>query len=197
MKSMTMWMTVAMFVVAGCGSGASVEKVAPAAPAQTPVAVAPVAAAPAVAPAAVVPVIAAATPVPPGAAVLASGDGERAGSRVEVHELKRGSGGTLTMKFSIVNDSDEKYDVGYSLGNGSTTDIGTVGGVHLTDPVEKKKYLVVRDGDSRCLCSQNVADFPRGRAILWAKFPAPPAGTERVTVVVPHFMPMDDVSISM
>jgi lipoprotein-anchoring transpeptidase ErfK/SrfK len=195
MNTMKMWMTIAMFVAAGCGSGASVEKAAPAAVAPTPVAVAPVAAA--VAPVAAAPAVVAATPVPPGAPVLASGDGERTGSRVEVHELKRGSGGTLTMKFSIVNDSDEKYLVGYSLGNGSTTDIGTVGGVHLTDPVEKKKYLVVRDGDSRCLCSQNVADFPRGRAILWAKFPAPPAGTERVTVVVPHFMPMDDVSISM
>lgn len=195
MNTFNTWLmtTVALLATAGCGSGSEKN----ASPLATPQPQAPAVIAAPAAPVAPQPAIAAATPVPPGGPVLASGDGEHAGARVEVHELKRSSGGTLTLKFSIVNDSEEIFKVGYSLGNGSTTDMGSLGGAHLTDPVEKKKYLVVRDSENQCLCSRNVKDIRRGRAVLWAKFPAPPVGTERVTVVIPHFMPMDDVSISM
>jgi hypothetical protein len=30
---------------------------------------------------------------------------------------------------------------------------------------------------------------------LWARFPAPPAGVQKVSVVIPHFLPIDDVPI--
>jgi hypothetical protein len=41
-----------------------------------------------------------------------------------------------------------------------------------------------------------VEDVAPGASVnLWAKFPAPPAGVNAVTVVVPHFIPMDDVPV--
>lgn len=137
--------------------------------------------------------------VPGAAAVLASADGERSGVRVEVTELKRSSGDTVNLKFVLINDSDAKFDFwGHYLGNDAIrTDYKGVGGVHLVDPVGKKKYLVVRDAEQKCMCSTEVADAaPKTRVNLWAKFPAPPADVQMVSIVIPHFSPMDDVSIS-
>jgi hypothetical protein len=133
----------------------------------------------------------------PAKAALATSDGEKPGSRVEIQELKRVSGGTVMFRFTLVNDADETLNVGYDFGAGSTSDIGTVGGVHLIEPVGKKKYLVVRDSENKCDCSRGVRDIAaKSRVNLWARFPAPPDNVEKITVIVPHFSPMDDVLIS-
>lgn len=142
------------------------------------------------------PAAVAATPAAP--AVLASADGEKAGVRVVVTELKRSSGDTVNLKFVLINDSDEKLTLSSSyLGAGTGPDYKSVGGVHLVEPVGKKKYLVVRDAQGNCLCSTNIEDSrPKTRVNLWAKFPAPPAGVQKISIVIPHFSPMDDVPIS-
>ena len=168
----------------------------PPAAAPAPQAAAP---APEAAPAAQAAASAPAAAPPPAAPVkaLATADGERPGSRVEIHELKRVSGGTMMIRFALINDADQTLNVGYDFGAGSTADFGTVGGVHLIEPVGKKKYLVVRDTESKCDCSRGVKDIAaKSRANLWARFPAPPDGVERITVVIPKFSPMDDVAIS-
>ena len=101
------------------------------------------------------------------------------------------------LRFTLINDGDQRFSVGYALGAGSTSDIGTVGGVHLIEPVGKKKYLVVRDSENKCDCSRGVKDVAaKSRANLWARFPAPPDNVEKITVVIPQFSPMDDVAIS-
>ena len=67
----------------------------------------------------------------------------------------------------------------------------------MIDAVGKKKYFVVRDTEGACLCSRDLSDIkPRNRANLFAKFPAPPEDVQKITVVIPHFIPMDDVPIS-
>jgi hypothetical protein len=107
------------------------------------------------------------------------------------------SGGTTMLKLALINDADESLSVSYNFGAGSTSDFGTVGGVHLIEPVGKKKYLVIRDSENKCDCSRGVQDVAaKSRANLWARFPAPPDNVEKITVVVPHFSPMDDVPIS-
>ena len=103
----------------------------------------------------------------------------------------------MMLRFTLVNDADQTFSVGYDLGAGSTTDISTVAGVHLIEPVGKKKYLVVRDTNNTCDCSRGVRDVAaKSRVNLWARFPAPPDNVEKITVVVPKFSPMDDVAIS-
>lgn len=132
-------------------------------------------------------------------AVVASTDGEWPGVTLNVTELKRGSGGTVMLKFNVINGSDNEVGAGYNFGDSSSgaTDYGSVGGVHLIDPVGKKKYFVVRDADSKCVCSREISGVkPGNRANWWAKFPAPPPDVQRVTIIVPHFIPMDDVPIS-
>ena len=133
----------------------------------------------------------------PAGPVLASTDGDKPGIRVEVVELKRTSGDTLNLKFAMINDSDHDMDFGYDFGDGSTSDISTVGGAHLIDAAGKKKYFVVRDTENACLCSRGLKWIKtKTRANLFAKFPAPPDDVQKITVVIPHFTPMDDVPIS-
>ena len=54
-------------------------------------------------------------------AILASTDGEKPGIRVEVVELKRVSGGTVNLKFVLINDGDKNMDFGYAFGEGGST----------------------------------------------------------------------------
>jgi len=133
------------------------------------------------------------------AAAIATADGETPGVRAEVSELKRTSGGTVSLKFAMVNDSDKPVSFGYTFVDPAheIADFGGIGGLHLIDPVGKKKYFVARDSEGKCVCSQKVADIPKGgRVNLWAKFPAPPDDVQRISIVVPHFSPMDDVPLS-
>jgi hypothetical protein len=183
-----------LLVVAIAAFGCSRQEPAPPAAAR--------AAAPAATPASAV---AATTPAPPtapaaaGAAAIATAEGETPGVRAEVTELKRTSGGTVSLKFAMINDSDKAVSFGYTFVDPAheNADFGGIGGVHLIDPVGKKKYFVARDSDNKCVCSQKVHDIPKGsRANLWAKFPAPPDDVPKISIVIPHFSPMDDVPLS-
>lgn len=130
---------------------------------------------------------------------IASTEGETPGISIEVTELKRVSGGIINLKFTMINDSDHAVNFEYSFvdRNHEIIDFGSIGGVHLIDAAGKKKYFVVRDSEKRCVCSQKVAGLqPKSRVKLWAKFPAPPDDVQKITVVIPHFQPMDDVPIS-
>jgi hypothetical protein len=130
---------------------------------------------------------------------IASADGEKPGTRVDVAELKRGSGGTVTLKMAFVNDSDKAIGFGYNFGDPDhqIRDHGSIGAVQLVDPVGKKKYFVARDSEGKCVCSTNIPDVaPHSRLSLWAKFPAPPDDVQKISIVIPHFQPLDDVAIS-
>lgn len=137
---------------------------------------------------------------PAGAATgIASSDGETAGSTVTIKELKRQSGGTVSLKFVVTNGSDKPIGTGYSFGDAdySGVDYDSVGGVQLIDPVGKKKYFVARDSGRKCVCSQGLKEIKPGSSTnAWAKFPAPPDDVQKISVIIPHFGPMDDVPIS-
>ena len=112
----------------------------------------------------------------PAPSSLASAEGEQPGLRIEIQELKRSDGGTVTLKFAFVN----------SGGATQWTPIG-VGEITLIDAVGKKKYFVAEDSAGACLCSHEnfVGLGPGARANLWAKFPAPPEDVQKISVVVP------------
>jgi hypothetical protein len=151
-------------------------------------------------PAAVAPVATSSAPVaqPATPGALASTDGEKAGTRIEIMELKRTSGGTVNLKFALVNNSDKRLGLPGWLGDDKLTSDSyrSISGVHLIDPVNKKKYFVITDAEKKCVCSIEVADVdPGARVNLWAKFPAPPADVQKVSIEIPHFQPIDDVTI--
>lgn len=141
-----------------------------------------------------------AAPQIPAGPAIATADGDMPGIRIEVQELKRTSGDTVTLKFAMINDSDKEMTIPSGKfgeeGRGNP-DNRSVGGVTLIDAAGKKKYFVVRDTENQCLCSRDMPNISsKSRTQLWAKFPAPPGDVQKITVVVPHFIPMDDVPIS-
>jgi hypothetical protein len=127
-----------------------------------------------------------------GSAPLAISDGEAPGTQLLVTKLKR-SGDSVMLQFVLINNSDSAYDPN----NLNSSQYRSVDGVYLVDLAGKKKYEVVRDSDKNCLCSQGLqAILSKSRANFWAKFPAPPGSVQKLGVVVPHFVPMDDVPLS-
>jgi len=129
---------------------------------------------------------------------IATSDGELPGTSLKVTELKV-SNGTVMMKFTIVNDGSQAFDPDTlnDSRNGSLHDSHAVGGVYLIDAANKKKYLAVFDTDNHCICSRDSHDIQaKSSANLWVKFPAPPDSLAKIGVVVPHFVPMDDVPLS-
>jgi hypothetical protein len=125
---------------------------------------------------------------------IATTDGETPGLSVQVQELKLVSG-ALMLKFTLKNGSDQAVDL-YSTMSGSEGQ--SVDGIYLIDVPGKKKYLVVKDSDSHCLCSRDINRnlAPNTSEAFWAKFPPPPDSVQKIGIVVPHFIPMDDVPIS-
>jgi hypothetical protein len=126
---------------------------------------------------------------------VASADGQTPGVRLEVTQLKRDSGGTVTLKFRVINEAKDSLQIYGLMGNKESA---SVDGIHLLDAANKKKYLVVRDSEDHCVCSRGLTSAvdAGGSMNFWSKFPAPPDTVEKISVVVPHFEPMDDVPIS-
>lgn len=128
--------------------------------------------------------------VAPGRAetVPATADAQEApGVRVEVRELKRTSGDTLTLRAVVVNNSDKKFRVAEGA--------SSVPNIYLLDTTNKRKYTVVLDEKKKCICSRSPEVKARSRAEIWAKFGAPPEGVRKITVVIPRFAPLENVPI--
>ncbi len=131
-----------------------------------------------------------------GPSPIASTDGEAAGTQLQVTKLKR-AGDAVMLQFVIINNSDTPWSTAGTIlppGDCCRTDVS---GVYLVDTAGKKKYEVVRDSDKNCLCSRDFGNVaPKSSLNLWAKFPAPPDNVQKVGIVIPHFLPLDDVPIS-
>lgn len=134
---------------------------------------------------------------PAAAQAVLSAEGETPDVRIEVRELKRTDGDTVTLRLRLVNESGDEFGASCSMREpGKNDDCGTFSGAYLLDAANKKKYLVVRDSEGKCVCSgvDNLADGKKMN--IWATYPAPPAGVEKLTVIVPLFEPIDGVPIT-
>ncbi len=132
------------------------------------------------------------TALQPANAQELSSEGQIVGSKVVVRELKRDAAGTVTLRFQLVNDGDQKVKTYGVLG-----DLFTMDKVTLVDTGNKKRYLVVKDTEGVCVCSELKEDLEPGTAFnVWAKFPAPPDDVQQISVIVPGFEPVEAVPIT-
>lgn len=115
---------------------------------------------------------------------------------VIIQDLKRDESNSVTLRFQLINDSGKSFFPGCAWRETGNNPCEEIGGVHLIDNGNKKKYLVVRDNTGKCTCSVLREVKAGARANLWAKFAAPAANVEKVTVVVPDFQPIDSVPIT-
>ena len=120
---------------------------------------------------------------------IATADGEQSGVRIDITEMKRTSGDTVTMKFTLVNESGETVSP-YNFFESSSSDVRNV---YLIDAAGKKKHLTIMDANRNCVCSGGLShDLDSGKSLpLWARFPAPPAEVKEVSAIFPHFIPAD------
>ena len=126
-----------------------------------------------------------------------SAEGETPDVRIEVRDLKRGEGDTVTLRLRLVNESGDAFDASCDMREpGANDSCGEFSGAYLLDAANKKKYLVVRDTEGKCVCS-GVDSLEDGKKMnIWATYPAPPADVTKMTVVVPLFEPIEGVPIN-
>ncbi len=117
---------------------------------------------------------------------MSSGDVE-----VSLLELKRASGDTVTAKWLYKNTSEERKSVSHLMSDE----------YYLVDPDAKKKYFCVKDSKNNWVAGNhngyNSVDLEPGKTFkMWAKFPAPPAATEKVTLYLEGVPPFEDVPLA-
>ncbi len=159
-----------------------------AAPASQPMAATP--SAPAAAPAA--------APMSAGTAIASAQFSANPDLRCDLLEVKRTSGGALLIRWRLINTA-----------GGQATGLAAGGApkpiyynfdwpeLYYTDPAENKKYAFLTDSENNRILDVFWGNFEAGQQHLnWAKFPAPPPTSNKITVFVPKFMPFEDVPVS-
>jgi hypothetical protein len=118
--------------------------------------------------------------------------------RADLMEVRRNSGGSLTVKWRLVNTSS---------GAGGGLVAGSAGkeiyynfswdDIYYIDPAENKKYNFLKDAEGKRILDVFEGTYKPGQQRLnWAKFPAPPAGSKKVTISIPRFAPFEDVPVA-
>lgn len=103
------------------------------------------------------------------------------------------SGNTLTVAMQVRNPSEREARV-KSL----------VRDFYYVDAAGKNKYLVLRDANNNWLAgpldtsnSHWILLYvpPRGKAVMWLKFPAPPADSATINLTTPFTLPFDNLKV--
>ncbi|WP_369069398.1 hypothetical protein [Kineococcus terrestris] len=116
---------------------------------------------------------------------IATVPGGEPGMVVEVYSLVR-SGESVTATMAVTNEGEEDFVLSRQFA-ATAEDEYDVSGISLFDPAGLKRYLVLRDVNGECLCSDvgNGVFRPGERISFSATFPAPPESAEVVTVETP------------
>ncbi|MEU2127175.1 hypothetical protein [Streptomyces sp. NPDC018352] len=113
------------------------------------------------------------------------------GLTLVINQVKRDTGGFVTVQGEIKNVSDRVQNS--SGWEGAETSISSanpnsVAGATLVDKVGKKRYYVLRDTESRCLCTTGISPLSVGESTpIFMQFPAPPNTTTEVDFNLPTF----------
>ncbi|MFI6947286.1 hypothetical protein [Streptomyces sp. NPDC050422] len=115
----------------------------------------------------------------------------RDGLLLIVNEVKRDTGGFITVSGEIKNTGTVQLNASGMEGAESAIvakNPNSVAGATLVDKVGKKRYYVLRDTDSRCLCTTGMLSITPGQATpVFMQFPATPATNNEVDFTLPGF----------
>jgi hypothetical protein len=116
--------------------------------------------------------------------------------RCELLEAKRVSGGALLVRWRIVNGAG-------SAGGGLVATPAKAirysfswDQLFYIDPGENKRYQFLTDSAGHRILEVYEGDLPAGEQRgNWAKFPAPPPNSTKISIQIPGFPPFEDVPI--
>ena len=128
--------------------------------------------------------------------VLASGEySDDPNLRCDLLEVKRVSGGALNIRWRVVNTTGRAGGLTGAAGKAISYRFSW-NELYFIDPAENKKYGFLTDSAGNRVL-QIASEYPaaeqRGN---WAKFPAPPTTSKKISIYIPKFPPFDDVPIS-
>ncbi|MFB7010374.1 hypothetical protein ACFC0C_21275 [Streptomyces sp. NPDC056178] len=121
---------------------------------------------------------------------LAEIRGQR-GITLVINQVKRDSGGFVTVQGEVKNGSDTNQPTSGWAGTENLIvekNPNSVAGAALIDKAGKKRYYVLRDTENRCLCTTGILPLqPGGSTPVFMQFPAPPSTTTEVDFMLPTF----------
>ena len=122
-------------------------------------------------------------------------DTEWDGVAVELTSVTRGDGDTITIKFKYTNSGSKTATI-HALGQFHGDNMAEH--VYYVDAKNKKKYLVIKDAEGKPVASNmTYLELEAGTSRSgWAKFPAPPAGVDKISVYLPGAPPFEGVTIA-
>ena len=141
----------------------------------------------------------AAAPTSSGTPIASAQFGANPDLRCDLLEAKRTSGGALLVRWRLVNTGGGQASTGLVAGGASKPIYYNFDWQELyyTDPAENKKYAFLTDTENNRILDVFWGNFNAGEQHLnWAKFPAPPPTSAKITVFIPKFMPFEDVPVS-
>ncbi|MEV0849948.1 hypothetical protein AB0J21_29410 [Streptomyces sp. NPDC049954] len=116
------------------------------------------------------------------------------GITLTITAAMRDSSGFVTISGSVTNGTGRGWTAANWTGDEKelVNNGGSMAGASLVDGAEKKRYLILRDTEGRCLCTKFTGGLLRGRSTDWyAQFPAPPKETTTVTFQVGAMPPAE------
>ncbi|MFF3359820.1 hypothetical protein ACFYWN_46395 [Streptomyces sp. NPDC002917] len=121
---------------------------------------------------------------------LAEARGED-GMLLVINQVKRDSGGFVTVQGELKNQGDVAVNPAHWSGNETVIvnkNLNSVGGATLVDKAGKKRYYILRDTEGRCLCTGGMTAVQPGSTLpVFMQFPAPPSTTTEVDLNLPTF----------
>jgi hypothetical protein len=134
----------------------------------------------------------------PGAVIASAQYSADPNLRCDLLEVKRVSGGALLVRWRLINAAGAQQSSGLVAGAAAKPihyDFDWKE-LYYTDPAENKKYAFLTDSENNRVLDMWYGDLASGEQRLqWAKFPAPPATSTKITVYIPKFMPFEDVPV--
>ncbi|WP_432069944.1 hypothetical protein [Streptomyces sp. AA1529] len=116
-----------------------------------------------------------------------------------ITSARRESGGFVTVSGKVTNGGGKAWVAPGWEGDESEVALRnklSVAGAKLVDKKGKKRYLVLRDTEGKCLCTSFGQPVLAGKSKTWyAQFPAPPNGNDEVEFQIAD-MPPAGVTIS-
>ncbi len=135
----------------------------------------------------------------PSAAVIASGQySADPDLRCDLLEVRRVSGGALIVKWRLVNTAGAQASGSLTASQPKKINYDFHWEqIYYIDPAENKKYAYLTDAEGSRILDVFYGDLPAGQQHgNWAKFPAPPPTSNKISVNIPNFPPFEDVPIS-